>query len=275
VTSGEGQAVSVWLRGEVLTNLQPVKDAQGANVLNKAGRLVLRGKYKGQPIKLYEAAGAQHARFVRAVCEHEALADCFPRVVALHGRWIVAHWVANVAENAPPLTALANLQCRLHHLPVSDLPESQFDYWNHFIRPRFVRAVELLEYESCANQIIDLVSAAWSANRVLLHPDLTPVNMILNERGEWQIVDNELLTVGGLPLFDVCNTAFALGATKATAYVQTYFESAGKRATQKELDVLRAAWAARRVGTAFVNGDLQTASHVLHQYEQRKDILPF
>src|SRR5262245_40673590 len=115
------------------TNLRPIKTAQQKSALNKAGRLVLRGTCDGQTIKIYEAASAEHAQFIEAVCRHTLLADCFPRVQAVHGRFLRVDWINNKSRGMPALDALVELLRRLHDAPLAELPRAGFDYWHDHI----------------------------------------------------------------------------------------------------------------------------------------------
>jgi hypothetical protein len=254
--------------------LTPLHSRGGSTVLNRAGRLVLRGDLRGRPVKIYEAANPAHAAFVSAVTSSTGLAEIFPRVIALQGSFVVADWVPDNETKSVTLDEISGLQRRVHGTPVHDFPGATFDYWHDYVWPRFVRAADVLELRELAKKIFGLVTSAWKAGPpVLMHPDLKPSNFVRLQDGRLQIVDNELLSVGGLPLLDVCNTAYALGPKRGQEYANLYF--ATLKAAPLDVEALEAAWLSRRIGSAFVAGDLAQADALSKIYQRVGQALPF
>jgi hypothetical protein len=264
--------------GGGVSNARPAKDRKArrrdSSIVNKAGRVVLRCEFNGIPAKIYEAANDQHARFIRMVSSHGSLSDCFPQIFDTRGRFVVANWTANVAVGHPPLQVMVELQRRLHTVPVTGLPDPGFDYWHDFIRRRFVRAAELLEEGETAQEVATTVDRVWAGRKHLIHPDLTPTNLVQDEAGRWHIIDNELLSLGGMPLLDVCNTAFALGVRQGQEFARLYFANNTAPPEQQVTEII-AAWLARQVGSAFVAGDLAAASRFFREYKDGAYHLPF
>jgi hypothetical protein len=261
--------------GIELSKLRPVKPNQGGSVLNKAGRLVMYGEGSGRRFKIYEAAKPTHAHFIHLVSNHEKLSMHFPAVRAISGRFLLVDWVENTAKSSPPLDALASLTQALHRLPAAELPAAEFDYWHDYIKPRFVRAAEFLGRAGLAKLIVAEVTKAWEDSpRYVMHPDVTPRNLVRAASGRWQIVDNELLGIGGIPLLDLCNTAYALGTALGPAYVASYLSTANIRVSKKEVGPLNAAWLSRRVGAEFVGGNILSAQRLFDMYEAGETVLP-
>jgi hypothetical protein len=255
--------------------LRPVRLGRHVSALNKTGRLVLYGEENGQPQKIYEAATAEHARFIEAVCSHQRLTACFPPVRSVQNRFLIVDWAENIANGASPVEALARLLHQVHQTPVGELPPSGFDYWHDLIKPRFARIAELFGISDVARVVITLVSNAWdSSPRFLMHPDITPANMVLTRTGQWQAIDNELLTTGGLPLLDLCNAAYALRPSAAQRLAAMYLAEAKMRISPEDIRALNAGWLARRLGAEFVAGNLQMAHRILRSYRDGHDILP-
>ena len=256
-----------------LALFRPTKSPRDGNAVNKAGRLVLRGKLNGRAVKVYEAANREHAHFIRSVSQHELLADCFPTVRHIRSRFLVVDWAKNRGAATPP--ALEELSRKLHETPLAGLPPSGFDYWHDLIRPRFVRAAELLEEDGLACQVIERVNHVWdTAPKCLMHPDLTPRNVVSTAHNRYAVVDNELLGIGGLPLLDLCNTAYAIGAGACTDYGTTYLALRGTHVDEDLIRSLKDAWLARIVGSCFVAANLHAASKILKAYRQGENILP-
>jgi hypothetical protein len=266
---------SVGLRGAQLTDLRPVKSVQRGSALNKAGRLVLCGEWQGKPIKLYEAAGLEHAHFIQSVCTHNLLAECFPHVQALHGRFLQVEWVESKDKRAPSPDVLANLLHRVHNVPVAAFSNVGFDYWHDHLRSRFVRAAHLFGIEGLAQHITAKVDTHWSNSRqFLMHPDLTPSNVVLDAQGNWKVIDNELLTVGGLPFLDLCNAAYGAGSAAGQLVAELYLAQTRQRLTPQQVSVLNAAWFARVIGSSFVGGELDAIQDLVNRYQGGESILP-
>jgi len=257
-----------------VTELRPVRASVHGNALNKAGRLVVCGRRQGSAIKIYEAANVQHAEFIAAACKHGHLANCFPPVRVGCGRFLIANWSEDLRPSGPPVEVLVELLNQLHRTPIHELPAVGFDYWHDYIKPRFKRVTELLGSDALADEVIALVSRAWDrALRYLTHPDLTPRNVVLNSARQWQIIDNELLSIGGMPLLDMCNTAYAFGAVGQT-FADGYLASADASVSDVDISAVNAAWLARLTGTAFVAGDLVGAKRLIDRYRRGETVLP-
>jgi hypothetical protein len=268
-----GQAVSIG--DHRLAKLRPVALRRHVNALNKTGRLVLYGEEDGQALKIYEAASAEHACFIKTACSHQHLRGAFPPVRTVQDRFLIVAWLENLAKGFPPVKALARLLHRIHQTPIAELPPSGFDYWHHLLKPRFARIAELLGANAFAKEVIACVNTAWDRSpRFLMHPDITPANMVLAQKGAWVAIDNELMTIGGLPLLDLCNTAHALQSSVLPEFVAAYFSEATTRVSQEDIDSLNAAWLARRLGAEFVAGNLDKAQRILSDYRDGHDILP-
>jgi phosphotransferase family enzyme len=255
-------------------NLRPVRPVRHGSALNKTGRLVLCGELDGRKVKIYEAANEQHARFIGAVCAREDLRDCFPAMRGVLGRFLIVDWVENRASSSTPPAALATLLQRVHQTPVAELPIVGFDYWHDLVKPRFVRAAELLGILTLAESVIRRVSDAWGqSNQFLMHPDLTPANTVLSEN-RWQIVDNELLTIGGLPLLDLCNAVYPLRREAGQQFATTYLAGSTLQIEPDDKSTLNAGWFARIIGSQFAAGNVSAATQTINRYKLGKNILP-
>ena len=267
--SGTPTARIQWPSGLEVDDLRPVRSGSSASAINKAGRVAFRGMVAGRPVKVYEAANGRHAEFIRHV---SGLSDRWPPVLGRFGHVVVAEWITGEAFDEGQLDRLAALQASLHRTPVSTLPPPGFDYWTDYIRPRFLRAGSLLGVD--AQEICEHGDEAWNAGpRVLMHPDLSPANVVVTGRGELKVIDNELLTTGSMPLVDVCNTARALPAAAVQTYVGMYRKaSATEFVTTRALQSI---WVAREVGASFIRGRVVQACELLRRYRAGDSILPF
>lgn len=273
-----------WAKELRISTLRTVKNARGGNAANKAGRIVLRGEIGGRSVKVYEAFNEEHARFIEAVCTHDTLQNKFPNIYGVSGRFIAADWLEgqplkqlrSSSATRAIMRELVGLQTALHSVSANALPACGFDYWRDLVRPRFVRAMELMNEAETAAHAAAIVDTAWSTQpRVVMHPDVTPVNVLRRPSGALSIIDNELMTSGGMPLMDLCNTLRAFGRGHASVYAETYLDHTAVKLTADTLAALEAMWFARCAGSDFVAGQVGTVRHRVEMFKERKSQLPF
>jgi hypothetical protein len=264
-----------WPGGFHLTRLRPVKTRPG-HITNKGGRIVLRGEHAGEQIKLYEAYTVEHAVFISALPGLEVIGGRFPAVIARHGRCVVTPWVEGTPPpDDVPVYELAKIQAALHAVSASRLPPAGYDFWLDFLRPRFMRAADMV------GQPVDDIAASVDAEmglpvsqRVLVHPDFRPANIVRDRTGKWVSIDNEYCTTSTLPLLDVVHTAHAFGS-RAQDYWAAYLEGRGSTLSATTLVALQGAWLARLMGSAFVGGRIGVAARALRDYRSGRNLLPF
>ena len=108
-----------------------------------------------------------------------------------------------------------------------------------------------------------------------MHPDFTPTNVIRDETGQLVLVDNELMTTGGLPMIDLCNTVNAMDQKHASLYLEYYSKLRGELNWRyRNNESLQALWVARKVGSFFITGDLYLAAEWLQRYAKGENLLP-
>lgn len=255
-----------------LKDIRPIGNMRGNLITNKAGRAVLRARKRGRTVKLYEAFSAKHAQFIAAVSA--SLPDLFPAVLELRGAWIVAEWV-----EGEPLTSgdiveqQAHALRRIHALPLDGLPPTDFCYLRNFIFPRFQR-VSALSGELC--DLDDCLTRAESETeaRVVMHPDVSPDNLIRTAGGGIVCIDNELLCVGRMPILDLCNAMRPNPKGLRKMFAQHWFGT--QRIEPLMLEQLAQAWIMREVGAAFIGGDMLRCKALLAaQASEAERHLPF
>ncbi len=241
-----------------LSDLHPIGNMRGGLITNKAGRAVLRARHRGRDVKLYEAHSPQHARFIAAVSA--ALPDLFPEVLELRGAWVMAEWI----EGRPPEGAIQERQAealrRIHALPPEDLPPAGFCYLRDFLLPRYLRAAALAGEASTLDAIAAQTESAGDA-RIVMHPDLSPDNLLRAADGRLVCIDNELLCTGRLPLLDLCNAMRPLGQDQRNRLAATWFE--GAPPAQDQIERTAKAWMMREAGSAFITGRMSNCAKMI------------
>lgn len=235
-----------------LQDARPIVNLRGNLITNKAGRAVLRARYKGQEVKIYEAFSVEHARFIAAVSS--ALPDMFPSVLELRGAWVIVEWVQGVRLQGDAEAHQEHILRQIHAVPLAHLPPAGFCYLRDFILPRYKRAAALA---GDPGDIDDCVSAVVSENdaEIIMHPDVTPDNLVRVPDGRVMCIDNELLCTGRMPLLDLCNALRPISLTSRKRLYQNWF--ANVMLTQEAVDRLAQAWIMREAGAAFIRGDMK------------------
>lgn len=247
---------------------------------NKAGRIVLKGYVDGKRAKLYEAANADHARFVEAVSCNKDIGCYFPTVHAAKEQWVMTQWVHGKRmrkKDGKRLAQMAQLLADLHHVSAASLPASHFDYWNNYLFPRFLKATALLKERKIAEDIQDAVGRKWIRNPVVMHPDATWTNTVVDNNNRLMVIDNELLTTGGIPLLDICNQCHSLSPHCARIVASAYLNLTAKRGESLSDDtpaILNMAWLARLAGSAYVKGKIALVHTLVDQYKKGTCLLP-
>jgi hypothetical protein len=269
-------AAPVRIGGLSIREVRPVKLPHGGNAINKANRLVLAGRTDSGPVKIYEAATAEHAEFIRDASRLGCDDLRFPAVLATAGRFVISEWAAGRplstrSLDAHSLESLARLQIAIHQLPTAPLPPVSFDYWEDFLVPRFMRSAALLGHESAAEAAVGRVRLWRSDVRATInHPDLSLDNVLVSQSGALMPIDNELLHVGGGAFMDVVNTLRSLPAPRRAGYLEVYGRLPDA-APLPGLPVLGAFWLARQAGALFVAGEIDRLRLLFEQADRAGD----
>lgn len=128
---------------------------RGNLITNKSGRAVLRARYNGQDVKLYEAFSADHAQYINAVTF--ALPDLFPAVLEIRDTWVIVEWVEGTPLAADVEFHQLQALRRIHALRLEDLPPAGFCYLRDFIAPRYQRAATLSGFLASKEDCIEAV----------------------------------------------------------------------------------------------------------------------
>jgi aminoglycoside phosphotransferase (APT) family kinase protein len=234
------------------------------------------GELDGRRVKVYEAYSTAHAEFIAAATRVDVCSSFLPSVIRLEGPFVFSEWTEGKTARDTTPEALANMLAAVHRVPVANLPACDFDYWHDLVEPRFLRTAAILGRSRLAQTDVARVSEMWDARPGFLsHPDLTPHNIIQNSVGRRVVIDNEFLSIGRIPLLDLCNavSTFSPRDRQRTFDVWRDF---GVAPSKDELDVVSAAWMARTTGSAFVSGELSRAAGLIDLYlESFHNILPF
>lgn len=254
-----------------LDDVQAIGNKRGGLVTNKAGRTVLRARCSsGQDIKLFEAASPQHAEFIAAVSSR--LPDLFPKVLELRGAWVIAEWVSGQPIKVDVEERQAAVLQRIHSLPLQELPDTDFCYMRDFIVPRYLRAATLAGTVVQQDEIVAQIECPTDL-KIVMHPDISPDNLLETDEGRVVCIDNELLCVGRSPLLDVCNAMRPLTTYQRKKLSALWFGDSIP--SNGVLSRTAKAWVVREAGAAFIGGQFSRCSDLLDSIDKNaEDWLP-
>lgn len=255
--------------------VEEVEPVTPARFRTKAGRLSLKARLDGRPVKVFEAHGERHAQFIEEVTNRSELEGYFPNTLFVHGRYVVAEWVSGKTILYPKLALLtsysrsigrfleksAELLRALHGTRVSGPSPPGFDYLSDYLWPRFGRACLDQDVRLRARRAWATLERAVGADRSLSHPDLTPSNVVFRPTGGMTVIDNELLGATPFRFLDEINLLNSLSGQILRRHrerIRSLMQQTISLLERGYEDELFELWAVRQVGTYHVEGDIET-----------------
>lgn len=240
--------------------------------ISKARRLSYLGYLGSRPVKIYQTFSSSHAQFIRKVSEHVDLREYFPEVLHISGEYVIAEWVqgcsiAEIPGEVDPDTvkAIVRIQTSFHTQDLGDEGgETGFDYID-FLEKRLHRYRGVFPVTDSLSKILCVVHDRMPfLEPRLSHPDVTPRNLILEEKTkQLKLIDNELLTYSSFYWLDLFNTCHALTHTADTVakyYLDQYMQHMSIFSLPAGWESLFVAlWALRLIGTYFQAGKFKNA----------------
>lgn len=237
--------------GQTLGHLTDIRalspERNGPYLRNKAGRAGVTATYHGRKTKAFQAHSPAHASFISAASA--AAPDIFPRVEGVFGRWLVTEWVEGDQQSVTRDHCI-DLLDTLHAMDLTSLPQPGFNYLEDFVLPRFVEAASLAGRLAHVQHHMDAV-LSHEAPLHLSHPDVSRANVVLRQ-GSSVVIDNELLSVGKLPLLDACNAVKSMTRPDRQAFWATWI--ANRAPSDAEIHVTSLAWLFREAGSHYLTG---------------------
>lgn len=228
-------------------------DVRDIHVLNDHGLLSLRVDANGRRYKVFECESQARAALAATALNRVAeAAGPVPRCLHRSGAVLFTHWVEGRPCNEEPLPMQARwlALCQLALLDT--------------VVPEDAGAPRFLHLESLAGRLrlqgrrvlpethIDAVLARlWAQlpplqSPHIIHPDLTPANVVITEHGP-VIIDNEAIVMAHGREFDIWNTAEALYGRRDSAGIESYVRGLSVQRPLPSLYDYRTVWDAFRI----------------------------
>ena len=222
-------------------------------VLNHHGLLSLRADIAGCRYKVSECESESRAALAASALNLVfAASGPVPRCVARSGAVLVTDWVEGrpCQEESGIAQARWLLQCQLALSNTVVPTETEAAGYLHLesLSTRFRRHGRLV----LPRRRIDAVLARlWEelppmGRPHIIHPDLTPANVVLTDGGP-VVIDNEAISVARGREFDIWNTAEALHGRRDLAGIESYVREFSEHLPLPSLYEYRHVWDAFRV----------------------------
>jgi len=170
------------------------------------------------------------------------------------------------------LTAIQGHETTLDALSANDY----FDYWLDYIRPRSLRAGNVVGLTKTVSDLSQRVDIWWQGGKIgLSHPDITRRNIVINDQQSPVVIDNELLSLGRRPEYDLCNTAHS--SRRCADEIAFHFRtirSAGAF-SRGDTQTVNIAWALRRAGSSYQAAQMTEARKWIELASSGAWALPF
>jgi len=251
------------------------------SVLSKAGRLAWVAQMDGQPVKIYECHNETQAIFIESVSDHILLRNFFPACLMRNGKYLVVKWIKGkeitrkqVMHDKRILDQIAHMQASIHSQSM-DMSESTGFSYIDYLKTRLERFKGVFPLDQAIQRIYATIDkSADLVEQRISHPDLTPINLILEDgTGSLKIIDNELLTQNPYYLIDLFNTYHGFGKRArnriSERYLRGYGDNGGDLSVLIEHEhFFNTLWYLRLIGTYLQSGAVDKAFRLAQEYVQ-------
>jgi hypothetical protein len=253
---------------------------KSGQTLSKAGRLAWFALMDDQAVKICECYNESHAIFVEKVSSHPVLQDYFPVCLLRVGPYVVVEWIEgkvvtwqHAIQDRNLLNRVAMLQTSFHTHSIKMIEITGcFNYIN-YLKNRLFNFRGILPIDNSVKMIFEtLEENIPMTEEHISHPDLTAVNLILEEgTGNIKLIDNELLTQNNYFLIDLFNTHYSFGgrleADLLEPYLACYKDNGGNLTSLAESERFYSAlWYLRLIGSSLQAGAIGQAYQLSRKY---------
>lgn len=175
-----------------ITNRVPTKQ-RNTHYYSKIGNFSFFGDYKGKRVKVYSLQNREQIELRLFIDKHE-LGKFFPKVIDSNGKFIVEEFIEGKKSNYNP---------KVHQRVKEELYQLCLDLRKIDYKPTW----DYIEY---LYRRVNETPRYYKFSNFINHNDLTIDNVLVDNRGDVKIVDNELLA---------CNTGWVLNI-----YNSNYFD---------------------------------------------------
>ena len=243
--------------GKLITAGSALSRIQDNYIENGARHVLFKGNYNNMPVKIYEVHNEAHAQFIKSITASWTQKKIFPDILWTQGRFVISQWITEEDTKPVQTSRLIELLANVQETTLIRQPNDIFDYWHHFVSPRFLRAAELIGEEKNGIKIINEIDQYWDEQRPFLsHPDITASNLVLSNDKQAYVIDNEFLSIGRLRNLDFYNLRNAVPKNEWEEATAFWKQKRRSRVDKDENRITELAWKARVIGSFLQIGNL-------------------
>ena len=128
--------------GRVIRAGSAIPRFQDNYIENGARHVLFTGNYNDMPVKIYEVHNEAHAKFIKLTISNWTQKRIFPDVLWTQGRFVIAQWITEKNKKPVQTSQLIEILLSIQDASLIENSGHIFDYWHHFVSPRFLRAAE-------------------------------------------------------------------------------------------------------------------------------------
>lgn len=252
-----------------------------SDTLGKVGMLSWTGEMDGSLVKVYECRSEAQAKFIEELSLDVRVAKYLPRCHHRKNEFLVVEWVEGksvswkaLRENSDLMKKMSGVHADMHSIHIDYWPNEKC-YFFDYLESRYDRFKNVLPLDNFAAKVFHLLSDEMSNVKASLsHPDITPVNVVVdNLSGEMKVIDNDLFTHNTYYLIDIFIVHRSIGSVQTLEtlkqYLLHYVKQGGDLSPLVDYeDFFNALWTYRVVGTCLQEDKIQQGLDIADHFLQ-------
>jgi len=255
---------------------------KNSDTLGKVGMLSWVASMDGSKVKVYECRSVKHAKFIEELSNDERISQYLPKCLFRKNEFVIVEWVEGrmvtwkeISQEQKLMSQMSNIHSSFHSLSTEYWPAEKC-YLLDYFENRFNRFRSVLPVDEFVDRIFSIFNEKTpTVTESLSHPDITPVNVIVDRvSGEMKVIDNDLFTQSSYYLIDIFTTYRSIGIDRPNdilkKYLSLYIEQGGELWPLVDFeDFFQALWCYRVVGTCLQEGNIQQALDTVDSFLQK------
>ena len=250
-----------------ISNLQLLQ-RKNSDTLGKVGMLSWVGEMGDSRVKVYECRSIGQAKFIEKLSHDERVKKYLPRCYHREREFLVVEWVEGKSVAWDDLIAdpklmhmMTAVHCAFHSQVIEYWPDEKC-YFFDYLENRFNRFRNVLPLDDFVSKVLCILEDDKpQCGLRLSHPDVTPVNVIIDDSGTFKAIDNDLITQTSYYLVDLFTTHRSmrdLPSGVLVDYLKSYCHNGGNLQPLVDNESFyNALWTYRMVGTCLQEGLIQ------------------
>jgi len=264
------------LGGEKISNLQLLQ-RKNSDTLGKVGMLSWVATMGDSRVKIYECRSVGHAEFIENLSRDERINKFLPTCHFRREEFLMVDWVdgesvcwGDLIGDPKLMDQMTEVHNAFHSISAEYWPEEKC-YFFDYLENRFNRFRSVLPLDEFVNLTLNILKADLPKGNIRLsHPDVTPVNVIIDTTGAFKAIDNDLITQNSYYLVDLFTTHRSMRELPTSIlldYLKSYCINGGNLEPLIVNETFfNALWTYRLVGTSLQEGFVQQALDIANDF---------